>query len=470
MTSVSYKPSDVPSEHDLPLNATATDHAMHVDPLDVQRSSNITSPGDNEHEIPEGFTLVKSKRKRNDSSSTSSDCTIITGQVLNHGLTVILKPKDPATLITKINPLKLHEKLESISPDGLIRVRPNPRLNLLALDTRNTAATKDFLGLTCIGKVEVQAYEPRPNDSSVGIIHGVSTEISDADLQTAVRTTVPVQNVRRLGSSEVVKLIFSTARAPVHVLIGYTRFAVQPYVEKPLRCPKCFRLGHVAGACNKSTCCSRCGGDHEHIHCTAEHPRCTNCKKQHSSTSLNCPVYKLEAAICHHKSEHHTNYWTAKKAVLSRNDSTPSGELQKLKTPVVAQHVSSSVHHGELKTALPSRQDPLVQEDRTTDFPLLGQEPSPVALGSTSSQSPAPNRDGDHNKNKPLIPRQRRSAPSVQTHGAAPYPSSSTSLGATLCTILELISKLLSSLTSPIAQAIKSVIDIALPLVTSWCA
>lgn len=201
---------------------------------------------------------------------------------MQHDFIVVLKPKDPGILITNINPVKLHQKLESVSPDALTRICPRPWLNFLALDTCNTAAIKDFLGLTCIAKDEVQVYEPRPIDSSVGIIHGVSAEIPDSHLRTAVRATAPVPNLRRRGSSEVVKLVFSTARTPTHVLIGCTRFVVQPYIQKLLRYPKCYRLGCVASVFTKAVCCSRCGGDHTPINCPAEPPRYANCKKQHS--------------------------------------------------------------------------------------------------------------------------------------------------------------------------------------------
>lgn len=68
---------------------------------------------------------------------------------------MVLKPKDAATLITKIIPLKLREKLESVSSEGLIRVRLIPRLTLLALDTHKSVATKYYLGITSFGKIAV---------------------------------------------------------------------------------------------------------------------------------------------------------------------------------------------------------------------------------------------------------------------------------------------------------------------------
>lgn len=68
-------------------------------------------------------------------------------------------PKDGGSLIYNTNPLKLHEKLDSVYADGIIGVRPNHKLNLLSLVTRNSKSTKTFLGLTPIGNIALQTYE-----------------------------------------------------------------------------------------------------------------------------------------------------------------------------------------------------------------------------------------------------------------------------------------------------------------------
>lgn len=129
MASVVGEPPDIISEYARSRNSRAADHA---DPTDVHRSSKATSSGDSDSKIPFEFTLVKSKRKCNDSSFTSSNGTVIPGPVLKPVLSMVLKPKDPATLIIKINLLKLHDEPESVSPYGLIRVRPNLHLSLLS--------------------------------------------------------------------------------------------------------------------------------------------------------------------------------------------------------------------------------------------------------------------------------------------------------------------------------------------------
>lgn len=52
-------------------------------------------------------------------------------------LTVIFKPQNPEQIITRFNPLTLKAAFEAVVPDGVLQVRPNERLNLLAVDTRS---------------------------------------------------------------------------------------------------------------------------------------------------------------------------------------------------------------------------------------------------------------------------------------------------------------------------------------------
>lgn len=95
----------------------------------------------------ESFYQYHGRKRRKGDGIAESISTLIEGFRLNHGPTVVLKPLDLSQLITKINSLKLLEKLESKAPDGVIQVQPNLRPNLLALDTRNTESIKVFLRL-----------------------------------------------------------------------------------------------------------------------------------------------------------------------------------------------------------------------------------------------------------------------------------------------------------------------------------
>ncbi|KAG0413837.1 hypothetical protein HPB47_009006 [Ixodes persulcatus] len=187
------------------------------------------------------FQLVQNRKRRK--ASTSSESSDKTVKTMN------LRPKDPDKVIATINPKKIQEKLDMTAPDGVILVRPNRRLNVLAIDTRNRDATKALLALTTLDGIAVLAYEPLPRESAAGVIYEVPADLTEVELQLAVHTTAPVISLRRLGKSETVKLVFSTDTLP-----------------EELRC-------------------GRCGGPHDRTKCEAEDPLCMNCNKAHDSTS-----------------------------------------------------------------------------------------------------------------------------------------------------------------------------------------
>ena len=55
-----------------------------------------------------------------------------------------------------------------------------------------------------------------------------------------------------------------------------------------------FQIGHIAKYCKaKNQLCPKCGGDdHKENICPNTKPSCSNCRGEHSVTSLECPRYK----------------------------------------------------------------------------------------------------------------------------------------------------------------------------------
>ncbi|KAG0429367.1 hypothetical protein HPB47_023682 [Ixodes persulcatus] len=223
------------SQHEAPKPASADVECG--EPAIIDDDASMTDESDDGGK----WTTQMTKKRRHGSNSSQS--TIISQLLPN--LTVIVKPTDP-TKLGYLNPLVLKKKLEDVAPEGIIQIRPNYRLNLLALDTRNVESTKALIRLKSLGPVQVMTYEPPPPSAYVGVIRGVSTEIADAELCAALRGEAPVIRVRRLGTSEAVKITFASGATCEHVYIGHTRYEVFPYLEKPRQCPKCNRFGHIA--------------------------------------------------------------------------------------------------------------------------------------------------------------------------------------------------------------------------------
>lgn len=71
-------------------------------------------------------------------------------------------------------------------------MRPNHRLNILDLDTRNQESIKALTDLKLIVAVEVYLYESRKRESAVATIRDVDGNISEAELRVPLRSTAPV--------------------------------------------------------------------------------------------------------------------------------------------------------------------------------------------------------------------------------------------------------------------------------------
>ncbi|XP_040070863.1 uncharacterized protein LOC120843533 [Ixodes scapularis] len=307
----------------LPFGQVATPTEMEQDLTGMSSSSSTISYyesiSDDQDINSEPYQMVLGRKRRK--PSTSSNCSSKTVKTM----TVIIKPKDPLSMIATINPMKITEKLEMTAPDGFILVRSNRSLNVLAIDTRNTEATKAILGLTSLGGIPVVAYEPLPLELAAGVIYQVPVDVNEAELQSAVRATAHVISMSRLGKSESVKVVFSTDTLPEYVTVGYTRFKLQPYIEKPRQCWKCGSFGHVQTAGTNDVRCTRSGGAHDRMKFEAADLLCTNCGKAHDLTSHLCPVYQREKKIYQYKSEAKVGYTTAKAAQLPSKEKVSQG-------------------------------------------------------------------------------------------------------------------------------------------------
>ncbi|CAN8006983.1 unnamed protein product [Ixodes pacificus] len=133
---------------------------------------------------------------------------------------------------------------------GIVLIRPNTRLNLIAVDTRNSEATTSLLKVTSLCKVQVKAYEPSPRLAAVGAIRGVDQDITDKQLKTELRADPAlIIHARKLGNSSAVKIQFASTTLPAYALISRVRYQVFPFEERPLQCSNCGRYGHKTVAC-----------------------------------------------------------------------------------------------------------------------------------------------------------------------------------------------------------------------------
>lgn len=134
-----------------------------------------------------------------------------------------------------------------------------------------------------------------------------------------------ITNVRRIMKRCAEKLVntpllvvtFNGSVLPQYVYFGVLRVKVRQYYPTPMLCYRCGNYGHSKKRCDEKRyqlICLNCSGNHEMIEntpCIAP-PFCKNCKRGHSTTSKDCPVYREEEAIIRLKTDRGLTYAEAR--------------------------------------------------------------------------------------------------------------------------------------------------------------
>lgn len=453
------------------------------------------------------FLLPKRKKRVRKSSGSSANTTIPNGTAL--GNVVIFVPQDPQIKVNNMNPVKLTSALKANCPDGVISIRPNARLNILAVDTRNFDTSTTLLRITTLCGIQVRAYEPRTSSMAVGVIHGVSSDITEKEILECAKSEPSVVKVRRLGTSESVALTFSTSVAPDAVHIGFVRHKVNRYLEKPTQCKKCGRLGHVAAAC-KYPLCIQCGTKHEGTDCD-ETPHCVNCGLEHASTSRRCPKWHEEKAVTEYRRSNHVDYHTAKAAV-KKASSTTAPQVPRELTPerlqskvpnatskegsnrqfVVAQRKLNPRHttrNNEIPLKDTAIFPPLYNKAANTDNVVatptnVPTTPAPTVEASQrywqehhSTDSVTKENTGLHahqvdaEKEEVTDTLKAENSPEPKRRalsGTSTRPPTSLNIGELLLAAINALRGFIQHLSSPFASTLTQIIDIAIPLVQGW--
>lgn len=241
----------------------------------------------------------RSKRKKGDErSSPGSDGGSTVCSIRVTTPTVIFSPAHPNILITKLSSLKVSRALELLCPECIMEVRFNYRLNLIAVDTRNSQTSGTLLKCTELCGIPVKVYSAFPRPCAIGIIRDVDDDLSEDDIAQHLRSPeTRVMRILRLGKSDTLKIVFGGSKLPSYVYLGHVRHPVTEFKERPLQCLKCFGYNHRAVCCRKSEVCGRCGEAHASTECKSSQEKCVNCGLLHAVTSTECQKWRHQVRI-----------------------------------------------------------------------------------------------------------------------------------------------------------------------------
>jgi hypothetical protein len=186
-------------------------------------------------------------------------------------------------------------------------IRINRLKGIIVVELQNTEeiAKYNLISVNQIGQWMVQCYRPLSEYSKTGVIApiDISEDIIEIKEQIQVEGNAKVMRVERLMKntkegkiqSTAVKITFECTEIPKHLKINHFFYSVRPYVQNPVQCFRCQRLGHTAGACKASTPrCLVCAKDHLVGDCTPNNPnlKCANCNGDHKANSRECYIIK----------------------------------------------------------------------------------------------------------------------------------------------------------------------------------
>ncbi|KAH7968588.1 hypothetical protein HPB52_009845 [Rhipicephalus sanguineus] len=145
---------------------------------------------------------------------------------------------------------------------GVLAVRVNHRLNIVAADASTPTCLSELLAIRELGGVPVTAREPADRRSSTGFVYGVDGDLTNAELLAGITW-------RERPS---VRLRFAAPLPPERVLLLGLQLSVRHVRPRPRQCQQCGRFGHVAEACQRKGACIRCGP--QHMEAESCKPRC----------------------------------------------------------------------------------------------------------------------------------------------------------------------------------------------------
>ncbi|CAN7945347.1 unnamed protein product, partial [Ixodes hexagonus] len=210
--------------------------------------------------------------------------------------TVLFRPTAKGQFSSK-NRLSVARALMENSRGEGTATRINTRLNIAAVDVRDSTMIPELLATKSLAGIEVKGYIPAQKSQSVGIIRRLSPDESMDDVHAAIKCPVEIVRIQRLDHGYAARLHFD-GPLPAQVELWGREYPVTPTGPRPYQCSKCGRFGHIAAGCTNTDACRTCTGRHARGACPRkDRPRCPNCQFDHSAFDRRCPAYARERAV-----------------------------------------------------------------------------------------------------------------------------------------------------------------------------
>lgn len=432
-------------------------------PLPPEESLDESSMSDEDSSDNEGFTEVLGRRARRLLKAGKRSCSTVKNATGGAALTVLFVPVVPTSSVSKLSKHQLSLFLEGLAPGLVKEARVNAPKNIIAVDAVSSAGVTTLLSTTSLCGLEVRSYRPREKNTLTGVIRDVDVDIPESKLASLISSTATIYQVRRLGTSTCVKIIFHGDCLPATVKVGLVRHQVRPFVPRPLQCRNCMKIGHVAGACTLNVKCGHCGADHKNEEC-AKDVRCANCLGAHEATSKDCPRLRRELKICQRMARDNSSHKAAANQVRRKSRSRSKAAAARVRQKSRSQS----------KVKLPQRQAPAQPAaGMTTEEMILPKSFSDALKGSVSKDAPSQRFAA---AKSPVKTSQSNSDQDREVHWSetaeSPAKISISDSGldreahifAMLKSLISIIRSLINNLKTPAAKAASQILDTIIPV------
>jgi hypothetical protein len=240
----------------------------------------------------------------------------------------MVREADEGRPLSKLSPFAIAKGFEGISPRLVVK-RLRDGAFLVECPTEKDSRALQKRDKTIFVDRHICVTVHRSLNSSRGVIR--CPELADMPDNEILKelSTQGVSEVKRVLVTKGPKkiptntlfLTFAMAKLPESIKVGYLRVKVTPFIPSPLRCFRCQKFGHGSKSCKSQETCRDCGKAKHEGSCEAP-KRCVNCEGEHSSSSRDCPKWKLEQTIQKVRTEERCSFAEAKRRVMATMPNT----------------------------------------------------------------------------------------------------------------------------------------------------
>ncbi|GBO43497.1 hypothetical protein AVEN_40692-1, partial [Araneus ventricosus] len=278
------------------------------------------------------------------SGKCTNELVLRLGQNEYEDINILISNADSNSKIPQLNPFTLQSFIkEKVNRHTSIQNMKFTRQGKIILTKQDPVCAAQLLNLDTVVNIPVSENVIWENITSRFLLYDIPTKVSLLEVAeeftrsngikiVEMRRFVKQNNTRETSPVLVTKL---RTRLPGYMKIWFTNQKIQPFIDRPRQCVKCYSFMHPSRVCEKTPICPSCGEIHSG-RCQVPQ-KCINCQGEHSATSKGFPLYIKEQNIMELKGRNHLTTAEARRIYIQSANfnyaaavkaNTPSNDIE----------------------------------------------------------------------------------------------------------------------------------------------